>query len=230
MSHVNRFIAQLKWIIWWQITARLMKIWLRPRRAAGLVALGEESGTWVVPETALKPGDIAYLGGAGDNISFDLELWRRGLIVRTFDPTPIAIDYVERLAPKDDRFTLVPVGWWGEPTELPFFTGFRPSDVSFSATNMFDGDRSPALQVDTIAGCMRALGDDHVDLVKIDIEGAEKIVLKAMLAEGPFPATLCVEFDMPLSGVINSIRSLKSAGYALLAIDGWNYTYQRSSA
>jgi FkbM family methyltransferase len=37
---------------------------------------------------------------------------------------------------------------------------------------------------------MAELGDDHVDIIKMDIEGAEYRVLESLLASGPLPTVL----------------------------------------
>ena len=76
---------------------------------------------------------------------------------------------------------------------------------------------------------MEAYGDPRVDMLKIDIEGAELVVLDSLLADGPTPSTICVEFDQPqpIRGVIRTSRKLRDAGYALVKIDRWNYTFVR---
>jgi hypothetical protein len=79
---------------------------------------------------------------------------------------------------------------------------------------------------------MSELGDDHVDLIKMDIEGAEHVVLGSLLSEGPLPDVLCVEFDQPQSAinVVCAVKRLQVAGYSLAKVEGWNYTFLRGLA
>jgi hypothetical protein len=78
---------------------------------------------------------------------------------------------------------------------------------------------------------MEELGDSRVDLIKMDIEGAEREVLSALLREGPVPEVLCVEFDQPCSiwSIVQMTRRLKRSGLAPVKIEGWNVTFQRSA-
>jgi hypothetical protein len=73
------------------------------------------------------------------------------------------------------------------------------------------------------------LGDERVDLIKMDVEGAEYRVLDSLLASGPLPAVLCVEFDQPAAvrKTVGAVRRLQRAGYTLNHIEVWNYTFTR---
>src|SRR5437899_2285157 len=94
---------------------------LRQTEREHLIRLGTEYGGWWIPSSVIQPGTVAYCAGAGEDISFDVALYERGCRVVTFDPTPRAIEYVRRTGPRDKRFHFVPVGWWDEDTDLPFF-------------------------------------------------------------------------------------------------------------
>ena len=71
----------------------------------------------------------------------------------------------------------------------------------------------------------------HIDLLKLDIEGAEVRVLKNMLDSKIYPKYLCIEFDLMLKGIdhghetLSIIDKLKNCGYKELKNDDLNITY-----
>lgn len=104
-----------------------------------MVRLGSDGCGWWVPKAVVRPRAIAYCAGAGEDISFDLELHRRGLTVVTIDPTPRAIAHVDSVQPlmdaqghgHIDRLTVDIQG--SESTVLPHLLehGLRPAVVCF---------------------------------------------------------------------------------------------------
>lgn len=206
-----------------------LRCYLRPSAIPDLVRLGSRYGGWWVPESALKPYAVAYCAGAGEDITFDLALHDRGCVVTTFDPTPRAIVHVRQCAPEGDRFRFLPVGWWDVEDELKFYSPRYPGHVSHSAVNLRSTTEFFVAKVKPAHQLMSELGDDRVDIIKMDIEGAEYRVLNSLLADGPTPRVLCVEFDQPapVRGIVAAVRELQRAGYTLVKIDVWNYTFTR---
>jgi FkbM family methyltransferase len=203
--------------------------YLRPVPRADLARLGSDYGGWWVPSAALVDGANAYCAGAGEDISFDLALWERGCRVTTFDPTPRAIAYVERTAPLGDRFRFLPIGWWDVEDELKFYRPRDAAHVSHSVVNLQHTSDYFVATVKPVRQLMAELGDSHVDLVKMDIEGAEQRTIASLLDDGPLPPVLCVEFDQPqpLRAIVATVRRLQAAGYTLNKIEVWNYTFTR---
>ena len=61
-----------------------------------LTRLGTQYGGWCVPNTGLGPDDVVVSAGAGEDISFDLEIVKRfGCKVLVLDPTPRAIHHFQ---------------------------------------------------------------------------------------------------------------------------------------
>lgn len=206
----------------------LLPLILRPK-GSGLVRLGSDYGGWWVPETAVVPGAVAYCAGAGEDVSFDLALFHRGLKVTVFDPTPRAIEHVSGLGVVADGFRLVPVGWWDEEAEVRFYAPRDPSHVSHSLVNLQGTDTYFTAPVNTVAALARELGDHEVSIVKMDIEGAETRVIRSLLEHGPCPHVLCVEFDQPqpFAGILRTTRRLRARGYRTAKVEGWNVTFVR---
>jgi FkbM family methyltransferase len=194
------------------------------------VRLGSSYGGWWVPRSALEEGGVAYCAGAGEDVTFDLALHAAGFHVRTFDPTPRAIAHVESVRPRDAKFVFVPTGWWESETTLRFYAPRDADHVSHSAVNLQHTDEYFVAAVKTVAEHARDIGDSRIDLIKMDVEGAETRVIRSLLEHGPLPRVLCVEFDQPqpFLGVVAAIRALRSSGYRVAKIDRWGFTFVRS--
>jgi FkbM family methyltransferase len=193
-----------------------------------LVRLGTQYGGWWVPERALRAGGIAYCAGVGDDISFDISLTDRyGLEVWAFDPTPGVIDAVaEWEAP--ERWHFEPVGLW-DREEVTRFYAPPGGRGSLSATNARKTSEFVYATVEPLHKIMKRLGHNHLDLLKMDIEGAEGRVLASMIEHDIRPVVLCVEFDEPEPPwrTRRRIRDVLAYGYLLLKIDHWNVTFVR---
>ena len=196
---------------------------------SNLVRIGSEYGGWWIPKELLSPDSICYLAGVGTDITFDLGIIERyGCRVWGFDPTPKSIDWIKSQT-IDEHFTLVPLGLAGDAGTLRFYAPQDPSHVSHSIKNLQHTDTYFEARVATVRELMIELGHDHIDLLKLDIEGAEHDTIRAMLQDGILPTVLCVEFDQPepISWGRATTQALQAAGYALVKVDGFNLTFVR---
>lgn len=207
----------------------IMKMVLRPGPGAGLVRLGTVYGGWWLPSRSLRHGAVAFCAGAGEDISFDLELFDRGLDVIVFDPTPRAIAHVEKCSPDHERFRFLPIGWWNAQETLKFYSPRDASHVSHSIVNLQETDTYFEADVATVAELANRVGCQEIEIIKMDIEGAEHAGIADLIKNGPHPAVLCVEFDQPDSifRTISAVRALQKIGYQLRRIDRWNYTFAK---
>lgn len=192
-----------------------------------MVRLGTEYGGWWVPTQLLQPGAVAYCGGVGEDISFDLELVARGLEVHAFDPTPKAITYIRDYPSLPRGFHFHAMGWYGERARLKFYAPADETHASYSAVNLQSTTSFVWGEVDTVAAIADRLGHADIDIVKMDIEGVAHEVVDDILRHGPRCRCLCVEFDQPvqLRRVLRTVRSLRRAGYRVAHIEGWNFTF-----
>lgn len=211
------------------VLSRALPRILGARQTVQLVRLGSDYGGWWIPVGAARPGKVAYLGGAGEDITFDVELHRRGCLVRTLDPTPRAITHVQAAAPTDDAFKFMPVGLWDEDTTLRFYAPRVAEHVSHSVVNLQETSTYFEAEVVTLRTALRRVGDTQLDLLKLDIEGAEHAVVRDVVQNGPSPEVICLEFDQPcpLSTMRATSSTLRAAGYSLEKVDGWNCTFVR---
>ena len=203
---------------------------LHASRTVELIRLGTSYGGWWVPVAQSRPGAIVYLAGAGEDISLDRALHERGCVVRVFDPTPRAISHVREHGPKSESFRFQPVGLWDQDTSLRFYSPENPEHVSHSVVNLQGTLEYFEAEVRTLRTLMRTNGDQHIDLLKMDIEGAEHAVVHDILTNGPLPETICLEFDPPcsLGEIRRTAGALRAAGYHLERVEVWNCTFTRA--
>ncbi len=198
---------------------------VEPRR--DLERLGSDYGGWVIPVSLLSEDSVCYLAGVGEDISFDLSLIERfGCRVHAFDPTPRAAEHVARTAPSTPKFTFHQVGLWSSDERLRFYAPSNRSHVSHSIVNLHGTADYFEADCRSVSSLMEELGHPRLNLLKLDVEGAEHEVLGSVLQARIFPKIICVEFDQPtpVSRTVGAVRRVLDAGYDLVCIDDWNYT------
>ena len=197
---------------------------------------------WSLCPDLLRPGHIVYSLGVGDTIDFDLQLIESlGVEVHAFDPTPHAMKWVE----EQD----VPAGfhfhpWAAAARDGSLFLYPRIKSDGSKSTVMYTimeegqaeaaGVEVPAL---TLASMMKKLGHESIDLLKMDIEGAEYGVIDTLLASDVRPAQLLIEFhhrfkDIDMQQTVDAIAALRIAGYGLtdIAPTGREFSFVKLSA
>ncbi len=212
-------------------------------------------GWWIPPDTVLGPESLVISGGVGEDISFDLGLQSKfGCTILLIDPTPRAIAHVKEMRsrtailnaeysklveslqppPDMDKLTLEPVGLWSHTDTLKFYKQENPAYVSQSLLESMYTDTFTRVPVERLRTIMERKGllGRPIDLLKLDIEGAELCVLDTLLEDGIFPRILCVEFDYLIKGkdsegkTKDCIVRLMRAGYKMLHNDSWNVTFR----
>jgi FkbM family methyltransferase len=201
---------------------------VHPRPDVGLEKIGTAYGGWVVPTALIDSTWRVYSGGVGEDVSFDLGLIERfGCDVVALDPTPRAIAFAQPIAAREPHFRFLPVGLWSSDTVQRFFAPRDPTHVSHSVMNLQGTSDWFEAQCRTIQSVMTELGDTSIDLLKLDIEGAEHAVLASVLGSGIRPKVVCFEVDQPVGPLrlLRTMRLVRDHGYDLVAIDGWNFTF-----
>lgn len=205
---------------------------LRKARRDDLERIGTGYGGFYVPSSLLSANSIVYCVGCGEDISFDLGLIERfGCHVWAFDPTPRAIRHVEQHAKDNPRYHFQPFGVWSEDKPMRFYMPDNEAAVSGSLVGLNGTQRWIDVEVRRLQTLMRSLGHTRVDLLKLDVEGAEYDVIENLLAEGILPGCLQIDFDQPtpFPKTHALIRKLREAGYELVSIDVWNYVFVRAA-
>lgn len=204
-----------------------------PRPDLQLETIGSRYGGWIVPMALIRPDWVCYCGGVGEDITFDLGLIERlGCTVFAFDPTPRAVAHVASHAAAERRFHFMPVGLWSKDATLKFFAPRDPTHVSHSVLNLQETDAYFEAPCRSLPSLMAELGHRRIDLLKIDIEGAEHAVVRSMLKHGIRPTVLCLEIDQPVPPLRfgTTVARVLAAGYELVAVDHWNFTFVHRTA
>lgn len=204
-----------------------------------LEELGTEYGGWVIPVNLLDSNSICYCVGCGEDISFDLSLIDRfGCDVFAFDPTPRAIQHIQEVASDIPQYRFFETGLWDKEDRLKFYVPQDSSHVSHSLLNLQKTEHYICVPVNRLINVMQEMGHAKIDLLKIDIEGAEYKVIESILEDKIEIEIICVEYDEcfnPLdqnfqARIKASINSLLARGYSLVCAQGnGNYTFVKDA-
>jgi FkbM family methyltransferase len=193
--------------------------------------LGSDYGGWWVPSSLLSASSLCYCAGVGTDITFDMAIMQNyDCEVWAFDPTPASIEWADR-QDTPPSFHFIPVGLWNENQRMQFFVPADEAHISHSILNVQGTSQYFEGECRRLISLMAELGHTHIDLLKLDIEGAETTVLTDLLASQVRPSILCVEFDAPEIAwkTRARIRRVLTAGYSLVYVEGWNYTFVSNS-
>jgi FkbM family methyltransferase len=196
----------------------------------GLTCVGNDYGGALVALGPLGPGSICYSVGIGEDLSFDLELLKRTPCeIYAFDPTPRSVDFVRAHGPPEDRFHFFPYALSVLDGPQDFYVPRHPAHVSHSLTDQQRSGKAITVEGRTLNSIMTDLGHEWIDLLKLDIEGAEYPVLEA-LADTALPCdVLAVEFHAASRRrVRRTIGLLRDAGFPLLGAQGPAAVFVRS--
>jgi FkbM family methyltransferase len=212
-----------------RVVARAFERSLRRRTNAAPLFLGSQYGGWAIPQRVVDSSWICYTAGVGEDASFDVALAEMGCEVLAIDPTPRAVEYMKPLLAKHPRLALAPYAVWTRDTNIDFFPPSDSGHVSYSATNRqhtTDPIRVPAR---TISSMAREFGHERIDLLKLDIEGAEYQVIKSLELETLGVRVLCVEYhpDYGLRKMLAAVRSVLRRGYQIVTVNRTDVTFIR---
>jgi FkbM family methyltransferase len=151
---------------------------LRFRDAPGLIDLGTSYGGWTVPVELIEPSWVCYCVGAGGDVSFDLELIRRyGVEVRTFDPVADYVESAQGQGAAEPRFSARQAAIATMDGPIRMQVTHDPQSRSVSSAGLYESGDFIEVPGRTLPSLMAELGDERIDLLKLDIEGAEYEVL-----------------------------------------------------
>jgi len=194
-------------------------------------------GDWVICPDNINSHSIVYSLGVGEDIDLDEKLIKRfGVSVHAFDPTPNSIEWINA-SDISEKFDFHPYGISVIDGVLKLFPRVnrrgRKSKVMYTliddGTAQGDAIEINVKQLPTI---MNELNHTVIDLLKMDIEGAEFDVLEQILQSKLNVRQILVEFHhrFKIIGKVRAVDILKkmdAAGYKIFFIDdrGWNYSF-----
>lgn len=221
--------------------------------------IGTKYGGWWIPKNMkLNENSIIYSGGIGEDMSFDLRMQHLfNCNVICIDPTKRAVKHFEELKeyyntkewkfsgdiqkdykeqidslnPDFSKIKYLSIGLWDKKDTLKFYKQNNETYVSQSLIDGMFSNNYEQIEVDTIDNIMKSLNHTHIEILKIDIEGAEVKVLKDLFSKQIFPKLLLVEFDLFIQKKDTNetkqiIEWMLRNGYTILKNDMMNITFQ----
>jgi len=201
------------------------ELWLRPELSR-TVTVSRDGWKYLAGE--LGPDSIVYSLGVGDQVDFDIDLIGRfGLTVHAFDPTPFAEEWV-RAQQLPKQFVFHPWAAAAADGSLRLYRrvnarGARSAVMWTADRNAGDADDFIDAPAYTIGTMMQRLGHERIDMLKMDVEGAEYGILEGLTAGERLPRQLLVEYHHRFPGIgkrrtADSIAALRDLGYRIFAV------------
>ena len=196
------------------------------------LSLGCGDGRWVICPDHLGSDSVVYSVGIGTNVTFDVALIRRfSCSVHGFDPTPLSIEWLrsQKLPP---GFLMHPWGLAAHDGSARFTLPVKHS-ISFTMSAAVASKAVAECPVHRLPTIRELLQHSHIDLLKIDIEGAEYDVLDDIVTESSRIDQLLIEFHHRWSGTFSqterAISRIEESGLRLFhtSARGFEYSFVR---
>ena len=192
-----------------------------------LEKIGTEYGGWITPTDLIDKQSICYCVGVGEDITFDLGLISRfGCQVYAFDPMPRAKAHVQQHGDPVEAFHYFDIGLWDKDEVARLYAHSNPESTSYSITNLHKTDDYIEAQCKRLSTIMKELGHTKIDVLKIDIEGAEYKVIESIIEDRLDVGMIFVEYDELHSKkydgyagrIKESVELIQNCGYTLVAL------------
>ena len=197
---------------------------------------GSTYGGWMVCPKRLTADSIVYSFGIGRDASFGLELIRRlGLTVHGFDPTPKAIEFV-RSSDMPPSYIFHDIGIADYDGTATFEAPRNPTWDSYTLLEG-EGDRDHVVTatVRRLSSIMQDLGHSQIDILKLDVEGAEYGALADLIASEIDVRQILVEFhhrfkSVGLQQTADAVELLRRSGFKTFYVspNGEEYSFIRN--
>lgn len=185
------------------------------------IELGSRYGGWIVPRALIAPDWVCYSVGAGPDVSFDLDLIAMfGVRVQSIDPVAEYVALAREAAAGQPRFAVHQAAIATADGPLRMQRTHHPGSHSLSSASLYDTRefmQVPGRALDSLA---RELGDERIDMLKIDIEGGEYEVLPSLDLHGLGVKVLAtqVHHNRGVGDARALLAHLDRAGYELIAM------------
>ncbi|RYG17070.1 FkbM family methyltransferase, partial [bacterium] len=169
--------------------------WIRVEARVPKLFLGSDYGGWAFCPDLIDKGSVIYDFGIGHDASFPVALIERyGCVVHGFDPSGVE-EYVASLG-LGDRFRFHPVGladFDGE-VEIRSQSATEGTSGTILGRDQLDVDtKGEKIEVKRLETLMKELGHSRIDLLKMDIEGAEFDVVEDFAKGSIRPTQVLIE-------------------------------------
>lgn len=244
MGKINSFITRLTWYFY------PIKI---SKTEEAAIQVGNSYSFCMVPEKLVHPNSVIYSFGAGEDIHSDIEMIRKyGCEIIIFDPTPKSFEHFKNLRDKTlagkeyctdlghpydvtikeiEKIHFQKLALWREDSSIKFFSPLNSAHVSHSITNIQNSNQYITVAGKKLSTIMKELNHQHIDYLKLDIEGAEFEVVENIIEEGIDINAIYIEYhyansENPLKNVQkihHSLQRLISSGFQIIHNDKNRY-------
>lgn len=158
---------------------------------------GNSYGGFFVNPDLLNSNSIIYSFGIGKDVTFDKTcIKNHSCRVFGFDPTPKSINYIKN-NPPSELFKFFDYGISATISGTTTFylpTNDRATSGSLLNTEVVDSQKAIDVKMKTFATITKELNHNHIDVLKMDIEGAEYDVLETILNSDVTIDQILIEF------------------------------------
>ena len=191
------------------------------------LTFGNRYADWTFCPHNLNEHSVVYSFGVGEDISFDLELIKHyNLHIHAFDPSPRSIEWVQKQNLREE-FHFHPFGLAGQDGSITFSEPAEPGIHSLRMTDSAQGGdaelKTHLLSVHRLQTILKKLGHEMIDILKMDIEGAEYEVVEDIIHSSIPISQILIEFhhrfdSLGIGMTRQAISRLNGAGYKIFNV------------
>lgn len=191
------------------------------------LTFGNPYAQWTFNPQHLDENSVIYSFGVGEDISFDLKLMDQyGLHIHAFDPSPRSINWIKQQKLREE-FHFYPFGLADHDGSITFREPLEPGVHSLRMDSKVQtghtDQNSHVLPVHRLPSILKKLGHTRIDILKMDIEGAEYSVIDDIVDSVVPIIQVLIEFHHRFESVgidmtREAISKLNGAGFKIFHI------------
>lgn len=220
---IKSFLLSLKALVGKELS-------VRPEIKVNKEFIGDQYAGWTICPDELNSKSIIYAFGIGENISFDLGMIKRfNCDVFAFDPTPKSIKWLNN-QDTPNNFKSFDYGIADHDGTITFHAPANPDHISHTMLDRKLDSECIDVQVRELSTILKELGHNKIDILKMDIEGAEYSVIDNLIQNEIEISQILVEFhhrfdQIDISKSQLAIKNLQSSGYKLFDVSSSREEY-----
>ncbi|HXB64360.1 MAG TPA: FkbM family methyltransferase [Solirubrobacteraceae bacterium] len=185
------------------------------------VSFGSAYGGWMVPTALIQPGWICYCVGAGNDISFDLELIERfDVRVQSMEPVEQYVEEARHTTSGEPRFAIYRAALASHDGPIRMQRTHNPAGLALSSAELFETKQFVEVPGRSLVSLARELGHPRIDLLKFDVEGAEYELVSQLPLDALQVKALAfqVHHNRPPREALRLIELLDQQGFELIGM------------